>query len=210
MTERLKRLRTATDENLIKEMRHRSNLDDRGRACTFDNFDHLEKKEAAWRFSFEWVQAYKKSGAGSGEYSGGQLVQGILFYGPTGVGKTHLACAIANSLISEMVFTYFLPTVRIPKQDSEEIERLSDPEEYPVLILDDLGAEKGTERALECLYSIIDGRIWKWAPMIITTNFEPEKLKSRLNSFGPGYGSRMLSRLRECCRFVPVGGKDMR
>lgn len=188
-------------------MRHKSNLDRRGLRATFDSFKHLDKKEIAWREAHEWTKKYKKTDGGGTD---GVPMKGILFYGPTGVGKTHLACAIANALIDEMVFAFFLPTVRMPKHDSEEIERLSDPDEYPVLILDDLGAEKGTDRALECLYSIIDGRIWSRAPMIITTNFDPDRLRKRLDGFGPGYGSRMVSRLRECCDFVPVGGKDMR
>ena len=162
---------------------------------TFENFKAAEGKKAALDRARQWKPDQK----------------GILFYGPTGVGKSHLACAIVNHLIDEGTFALFLPTVRIPKEDTEAVEKLSDADEVPVLVMDDLGAEKGTERALECLYSIIEGRLWNKAPMFVTTNFRPpEDLIARLSENKAGYGERLVSRLKQVCEFVPIGGKDMR
>ena len=46
-----------------------------------------------------------------------------------------------------------------------------------LLIIDDLGAERGTEFAQEQVYSFIDKRNEKRKPTIITTNLSMEQLK---------------------------------
>jgi len=129
---------------------------------------------------------------------------GLFLYGPVGSGKTHVACSAANELIREHgVFVRFVPTVKIPRHDSDALEELVDPASVPVLILDDVGAEKMTDRALECLYFLIEGRIWNRAPFIVTTNYRPEHLGARL---GGEYGPRIVSRLAGSCAEAPIGG----
>lgn len=177
-------------------MRWRSGLGRKGAAKTFDSFEVSKGKELAFQEARSWDPEDGDTG--------------LLFYGPPSTGKTHLGCAIANKLIDLGVYTRFLPTVEIPKHDSEEVERLTDPDEYPVLVLDDVGAEKHTGRALECLYEIVDGRLRKGAQMVVTTNYQPSELKKKLNAAENGYGDRIVGRLREACLFVPVGGKDYR
>lgn len=177
-------------------MRLHSGLSDLGQKMIFENFLPLGGKSVAKEIAMNWDV---------------ESVRGILFSGSPGVGKTHLACAVVNRLIEHGIFAYFLPTVRIPKEDTSAVERLSDPEEIPVLVLDDLGAEKGTERALECLYSIIEGRLWNEAPTFVTTNFGfPKPLSLRLSETKAGYGERFVSRLSKACELVLVGGSDMR
>jgi len=176
-------------------MRRKSGLGPSGWKMTFENFEPCEGKKLALR---------------SAKSFDPDSDTGLVFYGPTGVGKSHLGCAIVNRSIEGGIFARFLRTVNIPKENTEEVEKLSDPDDVPVLVLDDLGSEKGTDRALECLYSIIDGRAWNRVPIVITTNYKPEALKDRLNENKPGYGDRLISRLKKACKFVPVGGEDMR
>lgn len=136
--------------------------------------------------------------------------RGLYVYGPTGTGKTQLACSVMNHLLDRGVFCRFLRTVDIPRNDQEALVELIDEGANPVLVLDDLGAEKQTPRLLECLYAIIDGRLWNGAYMVITSNYRPRDLARVLNAAEDGYGDRLVGRIREACRMVPLGGRDRR
>jgi len=171
-----------------------------GLTKTFEHFVLDSSNRAAWEALTDWLgtaddRAYKT---------------GLLLFGPTGVGKTHLACAAANWLLDREVFCRYLRTVDIPREDTDAVRELANPDDTPWLVLDDLGAEKMTERALECLYLIIDGRLWHKAPTIVTTNYTPTQLRKMLNSAEAGQGDRLVGRLTELCQMVPLGGDDRR
>jgi DNA replication protein DnaC len=133
--------------------------------------------------------------------------KGIFFFGPAGTGKTHLAVLIAQE--SENV-----KFVKIPKlllslkanfdgkgyENEQIIERLS---KIPVLILDDLGAEKATEWVAETLYILIDERYGNMKPTIITSNYSLSELSERL-------GDRIVSRIMEMCRVIEIKTSDKR
>jgi len=52
----------------------------------------------------------------------------------------------------------------------------------PLVVLDDLGAEKQTEWACEQLYIAIDRRYGRMAPLVVTSNLLPEQLDPRIAS----------------------------
>jgi len=167
-----------------------SGMGESGLRCTFRNFQQLEDKTRAREIAMAWNYGPK----------------GIVFYGPTGSGKTHLGCAIANKMIRKGIYTRFLRSVEIPRADQDRLAELVT-DNIPLLVLDDIGAEKGTDRSLECLYFIVDGRAWNGLPTIYTTNYRQSDLQARLPG---GYGERVVSRLIGHCAWVPVGGEDMR
>lgn len=53
---------------------------------------------------------------------------------------------------------------------------------YPLLVLDDLGAQKDTEYITEQLFSLINYRYSNLCPTVITTNVPPSKLDERVAS----------------------------
>ena len=75
---------------------------------------------------------------------------GFLLWGDSGNGKTHTAACIANALMEKEVsvlmrnMSYFL---NAGFEDREEFIR--DVQRYGLLIIDDLGMERGTEYGLE-------------------------------------------------------------
>lgn len=72
-----------------------------------------------------------------------------------------------------------------------------------VLILDDLGAEKPTDWAIERLFEIIDHRYNELLPTVITTNLQPKLLKTVV-------GERIFDRIREMCPLVSVTSPSQR
>ena len=118
----------------------------------------------------------------------------LLFNGPRGSGKTHLAVAIAGEQLrrGSQVFFAFVPTLLdhlratfspdSPVGYDELFEQINS---VPLLVLDDLGAESSTAWAEEKLYQIIVHRHEARLPTVITTVStidELEDTKSRIAS----------------------------
>ncbi len=119
----------------------------------------------------------------------------IVFMGPVGVGKTHLALAIANASIDAGIVTLFST---VP--DLLDHLRATFPPDAPVaysalfeqmrsaelLVLDDLGAQRSSPWADEKLFQLLNHRYSLRWPTIITLNrkvwtYLDERLQSRLS-----------------------------
>ena len=101
-----------------------------------------------------------------------EINQGLLLWGPVGTGKSYAAACIANELIDRahtVVMTSIVRLLSLAEDDEFDMlmHRMTDCE---LMILDDLGAERGTDYALEKVYYIIESRHRAGKPMIITTN----------------------------------------
>jgi len=105
-------------------------------------------------------------------------IPGLFLTGRVGSGKTYLACAIAKELLLQGQQINFISVPQMfqdiratfqAQRGSEEriIKTLS---ECDCLILDDLGAEKQSDFALDRLYLIIDYRYSEIKRTIITSN----------------------------------------
>ncbi len=115
----------------------------------------------------------------------------LLLSGGFGVGKTHLAAAIANEATQqggEAVFVLvpdLLDHLRASfspnsaESYDELFERLRN---TPLLVLDDLGAESSTAWAQEKLFQLLNHRYLRRLPTVITTNRPIEAIEPRLRS----------------------------
>lgn len=107
---------------------------------------------------------------------------GLLLYGGVGCGKTFAAACIANALIDQGVpvlmtsFSRIINTVQGMYNGKQEyIDKIVS---YPLLIIDDLGAERSSEFMLEQVYNVIDARYQTGLPLIITTNIPIQEIKA--------------------------------
>ena len=114
----------------------------------------------------------------------------LMFIGPYGTGKTHLASAIANDALSRGISNIFQPVpdlldrLRATYGDTgirydELFERFKS---IPLLVLDDLGTQNSTPWAVEKLYQLINYRYVRQLPTIITTNVDLEQMDGRIAS----------------------------
>ena len=146
--------------------------------------------------------------------------KGLLFYGPHGVGKTHLAVGILKEAIRKKgARGFFFETRDLlrmvrdtynAKVEDRELDVLKPVLEADLLILDDLGAEKTSEWVQETLGFVINTRYNGQRPTIITTNLSDSLDDDDPRSFVFQIGSRSRSRLREMCAWVEIGGVDVR
>jgi len=133
----------------------------------------------------------------------------IVMLGNTGLGKTHLSLAIANEAI-EKGFGVVYGTIQSFARKFEN-ERFKDLEETTfstlldcdLLILDDLGTEISSSYVAASIYEIIDTRLMKKLPTIISTNLDTKEIKNR-------YSERLVSRLFGNFYILNFVGTDMR
>lgn len=135
---------------------------------------------------------------------------GLLLVGPTGTRKTGNLWALYQHLVHqdpylEIVVRQVPLLLHVLRPGSEvnaydEIKSLLD---APLLMLDDLGAQKDSEWTAETLYTILDQRYAWMRPTIITSNLRPSE-------FGDRLGDRLASRIREMCRRIVFDGQDTR
>lgn len=118
------------------------------------------------------------------DYAGGKL---FVFYGPTGVGKTHLMCAILNAFKNKYEGKsayYFVKEywVRILKESAttRNYENfLTNINKADIIIIDDLSFICDTNKAfyIKPIYDLINRRITKDKITLITTPIHPQNIK---------------------------------
>jgi len=168
--------------------------------CTFERDNGCNKNMyIARRYVEQWPKI--RQGAVSMVLTGG-----------VGCGKTYLAACIANKLSAMGVPVLMTTASRIinsamsnMKSNSEDTF-LDEMSMYDLLIIDDYGANRGTEYAMEKLFDVIDTRVNSGLPMIITTNLTKEQLQDTSNVTT----ERIHSRIVGACSIVRCVGTDLR
>lgn len=116
----------------------------------------------------------------------------IFFHGSYGVGKTHLAVAIANEVLQHRTMgVYFrvvpdlLDQLRAtfdPEHGVAYDERFQQIRNAHMLILDDLGTEQTTPWAREKLYQLFNHRYNEQLPTVVTSNQDYKHIDQRILS----------------------------
>lgn len=143
-----------------------------------------------------------------------QKSQNMLFFGQTGLGKTHLSSAIAKRLI-DRGFDVLYETAQNLFGDFEDErfnrtyntgmdEKKTDRYfECDLLIIDDLGAELSNQFTAACLYNLINTRQNAGKSCIINTNLTLNEIEKR-------YSQRIFSRLCGQYQVLQFTGRDVR
>ena len=214
----------------------RARIPERYRHCDFDNFETDSEyligtpaEVAAWNRSMEQarlvVQGFTRNYPAAKEH-------GLLLMGPCGVGKTHLAVAALQELMrrghSCLFYDYreLLKEIQDsynPETASTELGVLDPVVKIEVLLLDDLGASKPSDWALETIGHILNARYNDNRMTLVTTNYidgdanprpvtRPSPLRPSIidDNLAKRIGNRIRSRLYEMCRTVEIFAPDYR
>lgn len=182
-----------------KVLLDKSRIDKRFCLRTFKNFntyDPITKAAKAKALDYaNNIEKYLETGTNL-------IIEGA---GKVGTGKTHLACAIAQAVMQKGIPAKFINIVSMIAEikESFQIKNFTDVE---VLIIDDLGKEKGTEWVCETVYGIINKRYEQMKPTIITT----EGSMAAMTSHYDDKGRAILSRISEDFFLIRLNGNDYR
>lgn len=189
------------------ELLEKSGLGKRFTKRTFESFDINN-------LTPELLNAYNKALEFATKFP--EVEKGLLFTGPVGTGKTHLAAAIANKLIENLYSVAFGNATDIVtlikstyKKDSELTEAeviRAFTDDTDIFIIDDLGKEYTSPNTSTFLYQIINRLYENEKPIIVTTNFSSAALRRKLGE----RGEAIMSRLAEMCEIIKITGPDWR
>lgn len=193
--------------------------------CTFESFDTKFASGENRSLSKALVTAQRFVEAYPLETDG----KGLLLTGSIGVGKTHLAVSILQSLIQRGAQGLFFDYRDLLKQiqnsynssvNETELSVLEPIFNAEVLVLDEVGASKPTEWVMDTVAHILNTRYNDNRTTILTTNYAnlpPLGMQGGDNSrayredtLGDRIGERMRSRLQEMCVVMEMHGEDFR
>lgn len=170
-----------------------------GRACipqrfmkkTFENF---ETKTTAQTETKKVIQDYA-------EHFEENLKHGrsMIFMGAVGTGKTHLAVSLLRTIIAEGYSGLFVSAGDLitdvrdtwrttsEKTTKEVIKHYVD---IDLLVIDEIGVQRGTENEREVLFTVINQRYNNVTPTVLLTNCTMDEVKEYI-------GKRLYDRLKE-------------
>jgi DNA replication protein DnaC len=181
--------------------------------CRIENFDlkrpgtspsHAKASVAARKFVEEWKIRDR----------------GLLFVGPVGVGKTHLAVAILKTLIEDCGvkglfcdFSDLLERIQatFSRANTDNADDVLAPyRDAELLVLDELGARRPTDWVRDVLYGLINTRYNRQRLTIVTSNYSDAPARSGEETLEMRIGAMVRSRLHEMCDLVVLDGLDYR
>ncbi len=196
--------------NKVDKIIKNSKMSKRNLNYKFENFEVNSNNKKV----YQSLKEYSEKLANSVER------KGLILVGNNGVGKTHLACSIANELIKNGIPIIYGTLINLLAElkntydvdnNISEMKIIKLYEKVDLLIIDDLGKEKPSEWGLEKLFTLINSRYENNLPVIITTNYDQNSLTNRLSINGEIETAKsIISRLYEMCYLVKIEDRDHR
>lgn len=126
-------------------------------------------------------------------------VNNLVMVGTTGVGKTHLGCATARTLLNKGMYVRYITSEEMAQKimrawdkdtkDSSEQSVIYEFTQYDLLILDEYGLHDRDKR-LELVHKVLYARYDAMKPTMLISNFTLKQLKEDL-------GDRLWSRFQQ-------------
>lgn len=164
-----------------------------------------ETQQKALALAKRFVKGFEKAWLGG---------YGLIFLGACGTGKTHLACSIMIELIRKHkgffpkyyraaeIFSGVRDTYRNGSSSSEE-EAINFFSYIPLLVIDEIGVQKGSDAERRILFSILENRMTDKYPTILISNLNATALSDLI-------GERLYDRIRAKCVPALFMGESMR
>lgn len=176
-------------------------------SCRFDNFDVLLYSPND-RLRMDKVLRSCRRYANEFE---AKKAKNLLFWGGTGLGKTHLSLAIAGEVVHKGYLVLYASAPRLTATlEQQQFRTDSRSAQYremlygcELLVIDDLGAEFTTRFTTSAIYDIINSRLIQQRPTIINTNLAMPELRAM-------YSERTASRIQGGYEQIHFYGSDIR
>ncbi len=205
-------------ERRVQTLWNQAGVPNRYQNCSFQSFEvHDDSQRDALKIAQQFVKNFPVQDVG------------LLFIGPCGVGKTHLAVALLQELVrikkASCRFYDFRELIRdiqstfpadSPVTESDILQPVFD---SAVLVLDELGAKKSSAWVEETVFYIINSRYNSKKLTVFTSNY-PDRgdeednrqayFKKDGDSLVDRIGVRLRSRVYEMCKVVEMAGPDYR
>lgn len=158
--------------------------------CTFESFEQDEHNSSACKYAYNYASKFSKIKANGGS---------MIFYGTCGTGKTHLACSIANKIVSDnagdVMYTKIYELTGSIKDtwsnsDASESDVIKQYTDADLLIIDEVGVQFGSEAEQMILFRVLNKRYEDIKPTIIVSNLDDKGLDKYL-------GERIIDRMYE-------------
>ena len=165
------------DEERKKNILKHSGIPEARRMCNLESFHYVSGADDACLAAYEMAE-------GRADFIW------LLFYGGNGNGKTHLAYGIALAVADRGLTVAFRSVSKLFREMrlaiNTENTSIDDVVEgvtrVDLLVLDDLGAEAGSDWEKAKLDEIIDARYVEKKMLVATTNTDPRQLPERIIS----------------------------
>ena len=139
---------------------------------------------------------------------------GLFLYGKTGTGKSHIACSILKKLLPDVDGVYcmtwqIIKAVKEAPIDANPLKYFMD---ASLLIVDEIGVQKGSKFEESILYPLIDTRVTHRRPTIFITNVQPDTKDPKYDgaTVRKVVGERIWDRIQYRSIFLRFDGESFR